>query len=823
MGKLSEVDARGLRAFGVRTHSRSLMQFLIRGKTGRIGMSSRLTSTVTSQSRGAWMARRTRFFSSSVWRVFAIVLPALFANAGHSAEPLDRRPSEQATPGETVYVRIARGQLRSGPSEDYYPTGKIAPGAKLEAFHETPDGWLAVRPTEDSFSWVPAKQAYMLPGGREIEITVSNAVSWIGSAIESPKQFRWQARLHKGEQLRLLGEATIKDADGKPMLWYRVAPPAGEFRWIQADAISRKPVVVVHSDDVVRPASHNSEAATSRPAVTTAQHTSVVETLPMQQGTSPAQTGDGESVTGELVEPSGQPATSQINEPFENEYYGPGDVFYEGEIVDGQIVGPFADGEIFEGEVIDGQIVEGPIYHGDVIAPTPAGPAGHFAGWHALEFTDQGMFMPWIAKLFNRQPQHDPLAHDPFSLEPIPPRATSGPPPVPNQAVHEVVHPHPYAAGSHLHSVPGGYAARNRPWRDPRTLRQQRSGAILPPPGERNLFNSPLEEAPRVAPEPTNGSGETQGGEAGTDEAYFNPRRGGPLAAATGRIDAVRSALRDTLRKYQSTGELNSESAPGEKPNSGGGLLQRLRGQSPYGDATSPSNANDPSDVNWYGVSGDSASYLDRSRSSGASHLASHRHSRATLPTTEELLIELSEQVSRPIEQWDLQPLVARVQLVIDDGATAIQRGEARLLLERVAEFERLQRQSGLQPRLSTAKLDRSSGANLGRPGATSASLASATRVVGSSGSSVPTARSAELQAKYDATGWLVHVHGSAAGKPNYALTDSAGQILAYVTPIPGMNFDAYLNKPVGVNGKRGFLPHLQASHIQGERIHEIR
>ena len=104
---------------------------------------------------------------------------------------------------------------------------------------ETDDGWLAISPPNGSFSWLPAAQGLLLPGGRVVEVTEKSAVSWIGTELGTAKQYRWQVKLERGQQLAVLGEQTIADpASGSKALWYKIAPPAGEFRWIQAQATS---------------------------------------------------------------------------------------------------------------------------------------------------------------------------------------------------------------------------------------------------------------------------------------------------------------------------------------------------------------------------------------------------------------------------------------------------------------------------------------------------------------------------------------------------------------------------------------------------------
>jgi len=75
----------------------------------------------------------------------------------------------------------------------------------------------------------------------------------------------------------------------------------------------------------------------------------------------------------------------------------------------------------------------------------------------------------------------------------------------------------------------------------------------------------------------------------------------------------------------------------------------------------------------------------------------------------------------------------------------------------------------------------------------------------------------------YDATGWLVPVHAGGPDQPTHALTNDTGDIVAYVSPIAGLNLDRYRNQAVGITGLRGYLPQLQAAHLQAQRVSRIR
>jgi hypothetical protein len=64
-------------------------------------------------------------------------------------------------------------------------------------------------------------------------IVGQHAVSWVGSDDAPPDEFKWQLRLKSGERVVVIGEEQLQTYPGGPReLHYRIAPPAGEFRWI---------------------------------------------------------------------------------------------------------------------------------------------------------------------------------------------------------------------------------------------------------------------------------------------------------------------------------------------------------------------------------------------------------------------------------------------------------------------------------------------------------------------------------------------------------------------------------------------------------------
>ena len=345
----------------------------------------------------------------------------------------DLNPTKPAAP-RTVYVAVEKAEVYSGPSSELYPTGFVARGNAIEVYHKTQDGWLGIRPPKHSFSWVPAEDAYLLPGGKVIEITGENAVSWIGTALGSAKQYRWQVKLDPGEQLSVLGEMVNKDSAGAEVLWYKIAPPSGEFRWIQEQAVSTSPPAVAST-------------------VVLASATS--ETVPEDEGRR------SESQDRSPSKPRAG-AASQAT-VLQADYTQ--DVFAEESIV-------YDDPSYVDGEFMDGGILEGTaeVYQGTTyVDGLPVRSANSWDGWHALELTDEGFRSRFLEKRFKESQARaavDPLNHDPFDLSMAKRTSPSMPPPLLASPLLQET--------EFLPETEVFQSRRHTPWRDPRTLRAKR-------------------------------------------------------------------------------------------------------------------------------------------------------------------------------------------------------------------------------------------------------------------------------------------------------------------------------------------------------------
>jgi hypothetical protein len=205
-------------------------------------------------------------------------------------------------------------------------------------------------------------------------------------------------------------------------------------------------------------------------------------------------------------------------------------------------------------------------------------------------------------------------------------------------------------------------------------------------------------------------------------------------------------------------------------------------------------------------------------------------------PEIQNALVSLTNEIGSPTERWNLTPLRNQASAWIENGATAMVRGEARLLMERIERFESLrQRTLGIVQDTSMMAQqmvrDRanavasslvSNAAGVITASATQNPNASNPIASGTmSGTSIASGQPSGQEG--DASGWLVQVHTSNPGQPEFALTDDAGNVIAYVQTNAGLNLRRYLQQPVTIYGIRGYLPGLAAKQILAERVVRVR
>ena len=199
-------------------------------------------------------------------------------------------------------------------------------------------------------------------------------------------------------------------------------------------------------------------------------------------------------------------------------------------------------------------------------------------------------------------------------------------------------------------------------------------------------------------------------------------------------------------------------------------------------------------------------------------------HEEFQTPEIQSALVHLTRQVAGPTEEWNFSELRNQASSWVENGATAMVRGEARLLMERIERFESLrQRTLGLAldaTMIAQKSIGNAAVAAIRQTG--NVTPASATNA-GVSESIVSNAVDTSPMVEGDASGWLVQVHTSIKGQPEFALTDDAGKVITYVQSTASLNLRRYLQQPVTVYGVRGYIPNLAAKQILAERVVRMR
>ena len=132
---------------------------------------------------------------------------------------------------------MGSGDVYKRQSQDYYRTDSLRQGQELEVYVETQDGWLGVRPPENSFCWVPASAIQSEKRGTVGTVIEDRTVAWIGTHLGRAKRYRWQVQLAEGESVTVIGRSEREGPDG-PQMWYRIVPPSGEFRWVHRSQVA---------------------------------------------------------------------------------------------------------------------------------------------------------------------------------------------------------------------------------------------------------------------------------------------------------------------------------------------------------------------------------------------------------------------------------------------------------------------------------------------------------------------------------------------------------------------------------------------------------
>jgi hypothetical protein len=565
----------------------------------------------------------------------------------------------------------------------------------------------------------------------------SGATAWIGSQQAIADQWQWQVELIPGQQVEVLGEATRQGPGGEKTLWYRIAPPPGEFRWVRSSLLSLNP------PRPLAPASQSAQSTfTARPsAVVPASGSNSRNERsitiadfqePLELSAAPEPPSRQESLlveeigAGEVMEPSqGEPVSESQVEP--------------GEFVLGELPMDGGDIPLREGEWIVDQswqpgtagITGDPVVVSD---PHPGvGIDPHFSGWSATSGHPARILV---------RPLNGILGLIGFSI-----------------AEGEVVEGH-----GHWASDGCGCSACSSP------------GVVA--------------YGDSMGPFPHEGPSHYAGPRLGHASGNYPPQSHGSRSASPSTgipIDSRIDRLPRPVRRYR------------------GEYLQQMidanidAGVSPFADPllSTPDGIlgwNDPEETFHPGniMPGSDASRSEGIQLAGAQlpQESQVEPNPFALPDYREAFLRLTQEISQPTERWDFRELHRWSRERIERGGSSMEQAEARRLLERIEEFERL--------RVKTLY------------GQTASPSPSASTTPNLTDTASPPG---------DASGWLREVHRSRADQPEFAITESSGALIAYVYPAPGLNLRRYVNQHVVLYGARGYLPQYAARHITADRV----
>ncbi len=202
----------------------------------------------------------------------------------------------------------------------------------------------------------------------------------------------------------------------------------------------------------------------------------------------------------------------------------------------------------------------------------------------------------------------------------------------------------------------------------------------------------------------------------------------------------------------------------------------------------------------------------------------------------DEIDLELSVVVAEEPNSWRFDDLQRRTEAIADRSSTAVQRGRAREMLNKLARFDEIKRRYDLAN--STGPLSRgvnrtasAEGSRLTAPLPPIGSSRQLTDPFGSSPATVASppppppiasstvANAAITDSRFDGRGKLTKVVSQRPGAPHYALVDGSGQVTAFVTQGPGVNMEPYVGREVGITGERGYMPEFKKTHVTALRV----
>jgi hypothetical protein len=651
---------------------------------------------------------------------------------------------------EQAVIRVPKADIYCGPNSDYYSTMQLNRGERVEIIEKGIDGWVSIVPPSQSFCWIAGRDCKLLPSGKEIEIVADRTVCWIGSTLKQT-EYRWQSELNRGARITILGEAQRRAEDGSSQLWYRIAPPEDELRWIRIEHLgTAEEVAAVVTASAQQPAT--SSANSSR------KNKSSEKSVLAENRGKP----DRKISLASAYEPIAAPEPPRTFNPNTN----------------AANMSPIQP------------------------ASTSFSPGPTAAGYFDQDTSPRNTFARPI-----QRPRHAnmnpanmrPSAMANNALQPTPnwDQFQAFPTSNPNAAMMSQPN-----AGSRYTSTPAGPVE----WFLSDFLHRndggQAYGPMLPTPDAQvNQAPTPARNASmsnnpnyRASPYGERTYSPDQPFQSRVSQLPRPRRRSFEPASGNYRDDS--SLLAVSPRDPWDEAALQAPNSLGNIANSMTNAATADYRSGSYGQTAVGTGY--ATITNWHGINTPANTLLTSATSQPtAVNEDAYAAVNISSPELQQIQLSLSSEVAKPIEQWNLATYKATIEQRLQQSNDPLYRGEARLLIDRIDAFIQLKnRSTHTVPAVSNA--------------ATTGPLIP---------SNPETPATWINAAQYDASGWLVPVHATHTGQPEYAITDDRGNTLAYVTAVPGVNLRRYLRQPVGLKGRRGYLADLNANHIVAERV----
>jgi hypothetical protein len=169
----------------------------------------------------------------------------------------------------------------------------------------------------------------------------------------------------------------------------------------------------------------------------------------------------------------------------------------------------------------------------------------------------------------------------------------------------------------------------------------------------------------------------------------------------------------------------------------------------------------------------------------------------------DKLEMGLSVMVVEEPTVWNFDEVAVRAKTLLLEAETAVERGRARTLLNKIAQSEDIKQRYDTVAKLRTTTERENH------------QLAELSQARGG----VRSAEAASGSDRYDGTGRLARVVSPKVGAPQYALVDDGGNVQCYVSPAPGVNMQAYVGQRIGVVGIRGYITEQRAQHVMAKHV----